>query len=400
MSLNKSQKYQILSILTSMFFLGMAATDIYIPSLPKITHDFSSTPVMVNLTLSGYTLAIAIATLFVGEISNVYGRKNILLLATLLFGTSGILIAIIPHLPTIIFFRIIQGVGCAIILVVPRLILKDCMNEREQIAANGILLMGLVISPAIAPIIGAYLAKYFGWQSCFWFVGITGLVLTLLGMKFLPETHKNRQEKFHPVKHYIQTYKKIAFSPLFLATSSISTAAVASYFAFIGISSYLFIRTWHMSPELYSSLYIWVAIAYLAGNQLMQFLNHQRYSSQTIIRVGVIANMIGWLIVLSSIIVMSLQLKIIVVIIGLFFMRSAVALINPPVQIAIMREFENHSAQAIGLAMFSSFAFNALSTSFVSLFHQTPYFGFIFVSGLFAVVCYLMFFLYTKINHV
>jgi predicted MFS family arabinose efflux permease len=64
--LDKATKRQILFLLTAMFFLGVSATDIYIASLPQMVADFHSTPQMVNLTLSSYSIGIAFVTALVG----------------------------------------------------------------------------------------------------------------------------------------------------------------------------------------------------------------------------------------------------------------------------------------------------------------------------------------------
>ena len=76
--LDKASKQQILFLLTAMFFLGVSATDIYIASLPQMVADFHSTPQTVNLTLSSYSIGIALGVLFTGELSNRSGRRKIL----------------------------------------------------------------------------------------------------------------------------------------------------------------------------------------------------------------------------------------------------------------------------------------------------------------------------------
>ena len=67
--LGKSEKRLILAVLTGMFFIGMAATDIYISSLPQMVKDFMTVEPKVNLTLSVYFLGIALSVLFVGELA-------------------------------------------------------------------------------------------------------------------------------------------------------------------------------------------------------------------------------------------------------------------------------------------------------------------------------------------
>ena len=155
--------------MTAMIFLGMAAMDIYIPSLPQMMHEFATTPSIINLTLSCYTGGVAIGVLFVGELSNRYGRRKLLLNANIAFMVSSVMIACIHYLPIIIMCRIIQSFCAATGIIVTRLAIKDCMDPQEQLKASGIILMGLIISPAIAPIIGAYIAKHFSWQISSYF---------------------------------------------------------------------------------------------------------------------------------------------------------------------------------------------------------------------------------------
>ena len=387
--MTKQQKFQIMLLMTIMFFVGVSATDIYIASLPRMVLDFHSSPSVINLTLSSYSLGVAFAVLFVGEISSRFGRRRCLLLGVLCFSVAAFLIAILPSIQLIIVLRVIQAFGCAVIIIVPRLVLKDCMDEREQITANGILLMGLIISPAVAPIVGAYLAKFWGWRSCFASSGTLGLILVVWGYFILPETNRNPLLHFQRPSYYLKTYFQLLTNRMFLALTGVYAAGVAAYFTFIGISSYLYIDHWHMSPQRYSFLYLWLSGAYLSGNQIMQYLNGKHVSSVKIIRFGVYATFVGAVVVGTAWFIPSPTLAMVVVTAGVLFMRSSNALINPPTQIRIMSHFEQNSAQALGLNMCIGFAVSSLAISLVTLFAHQPLTGLVLVSGFFAltVVC-------------
>ena len=56
--------------------LGVSSTDIYVSSLPQMAKDFAASPNLVNLTISLYTLAMAVSVLFTGILSNRFGRKK------------------------------------------------------------------------------------------------------------------------------------------------------------------------------------------------------------------------------------------------------------------------------------------------------------------------------------
>lgn len=391
MILSKSDKRIILAVLTAMFFVGMAATDIYISSLPQIVRDFNTIEPKVNLTLSVYFLGIAFAVLFVGEVSNRYGRRKTILAGVLSFALASFVIAFANSLNLIIVMRFVQSIGAAIIVVVPRLLLKDCMDKREQIAANGILLMGLILSPALAPIIGAYLAKFWGWRSCLLFSGILSLVLVIMAYKVIPETHAQRLKRFHPPLYYMRVYLQVIMSRTFWIMTMVYACGVGAYFSFIGISSYLYIDQWHISPEKYASLYLWLSGAYFLGNQIMQILNRRKVAAVSIIAVGVYATFLGLIIMIAAEFIDSLTLKIVITTFGVLFIRVANALINPPTQISIMTYFDKNSAQALGLNMCIGFGFNGIATFLVSFFIHSPLQGLIVVSGIYIIACFVTF---------
>ena len=395
--LGKSEKRLILAVLTGMFFIGMAATDIYISSLPQMVKDFMTVEPKVNLTLSVYFLGIALSVLFVGEISNRYGRRATILGGVFVFAIASFIISIANSLNIIIAMRFMQSIGTAIIVVVPRLLLKDCMDEREQIAANGVLLMGLIISPAIAPVIGAFLAKHWGWRSCFLFSGVLSLIFLGIAYKIIPETNHNILIKFHSTQHYLKLYKSVLIDKLFWVMTIVYACGVGAYFAFIGISSYLYIDQWKMSPGKYATLYFWLSGAYLLGNQVMQFLNKKAFSSSKIIAFGVYASFFGLLIIVVAEFLTDISLKIAITTFGILFIRAANALINPPTQIRMMKYFNHSSAQALGLNMCIGFGTMGIATFLVSFFISMPLLGLIIVSGGFVLVCFIVFSLYYNI---
>jgi DHA1 family bicyclomycin/chloramphenicol resistance-like MFS transporter len=356
-----------------------------------MVRDFHTIEPKVNLTLSVYFLGIAFAVLFVGEISNRYGRRRTILGGVFLFALASFVIAIANSLNIIIAMRFLQSIGAAIIVVVPRLLLKDCMDEREQLTANGILLMGLILSPALAPVVGAYLAKFWGWRSCFLFSGVLSLLLVVIAYKVIPETHAKRLKRFHPPSHYMKVYLQVITSRTFWIMTMVYACGVGAYFSFIGISSYLYIDQWHISPEKYASLYLWLSGAYFLGNQIMQILNRRKLAAINIIAVGVYSTFFGLIIMVAAEFIHSLPLKIAITTFGVLFIRVANALINPPTQISIMKYFDKDSAQALGLNMCIGFGFNGIATFLVSFFIAVPLRGLILVSGVYIVACFVTF---------
>lgn len=393
--LDKLTKRRILFLLTAMFFLGVSATDIYIASLPQMVADFHSTPQTVNLTLSSYSIGIAFGVLFTGELSNRFGRRKVLLWGVSCFSTAAGLITFAPTIWGIIILRVIQSFGCAVILIVPRLILKDCMDEREQVHANGVLLMGLIISPAIAPVLGAYIATYLSWHYCFLFSAIAGFILVAITKKILPETNLERISRIPSLQRYLKGYLSLLKNRIFITLTLIYASGVGAYFAFIGISSYLYIGYLHISPIKYSYVFLGLSAAYLTGNQLMQLLNRKKAPLVNIIGIGVYSTASGVVILIITLFFDNLTVIALLATIGVLLMRVANALINPPTQIKIMSHFHTQSAQALGLNMCIGFSVNSLATYMVTMLPTYPLLSFVLTSGIFIGICLAAY----KLNH-
>lgn len=393
--LDKLTKRRILFLLTAMFFLGVSATDIYIASLPQMVADFHSTPQTVNLTLSSYSIGIAFGVLFTGELSNRFGRRKVLLWGVSCFSAAAGLITFAPTIWGIIILRVIQSFGCAVILIVPRLILKDCMDEREQVHANGVLLMGLIISPAIAPVLGAYIATYLSWHYCFLFSAVAGFILVAITKKILPETNLERISRIPSLQRYLKGYLSLLKNRIFITLTLIYASGVGAYFAFIGISSYLYIGYLHISPIKYSYVFLGLSAAYLTGNQLMQLLNRKKAPLVNIIGIGVYSTASGVVILIITLFFDNLTVIALLATIGVLLMRVANALINPPTQIKIMSHFHTQSAQALGLNMCIGFSVNSLATYMVTMLPTYPLLSFVLTSGIFIGICLAAY----KLNH-
>lgn len=386
--LTNQQKKYIIILMTLMMLLCVSSSDIYISSLPEMVREFHTTSAIINLTVSISSLGTALAVLFVGELSNRFGRKKALLFGTLSFSISGFLISAIPSIDLIIVLRFIQAIGCAVIVVVTRLVLKDSMNEQEQINANGYLLTALVISPALAPVVGAFIAHYLGWRSCFVFSSICGLILTYYTHKILPETNMSILVKFKPLSYYFKIYINLITDRSFLVLTTIYSSAIGAYFTFIGISSYLYIDYWHLSPIEYSYIFICLALAYLMGNKLMRYLNKRKLEPTKIISYGVYSTFLGACILAISLILFSDNLLILMVTMSVLFMRAANAIINPPNQIRIMNIYSHYSAQALGLNMCIGFSVNSFATSIVTMTGLNPLHSLVLISSLFIIICF------------
>ena len=123
----------------------------------------------------------------------------------------------------------------------------------------------------------------------------------------------------------------------------------------------------------------------------MQRLNRIKLHTVKIIGFGVYSTAIGALIVVISAFLPWKILVIVLVTLGVLFMRAANAIINPTTQVKLMLIFNEQSAAALGLNMCISFTTGALAIWMVTLHPERPFLGLVIISALFVVLCLVVY---------
>src|SRR6476660_7830484 len=101
------------------------AMDVYLASMPSMTHALAATPAEVQLTLSVYMYGWGIAQLFAGPLSDRFGRRPALLVSLATFVAASILCALSRNVFMLIGARLVQALSIASIAVVPRAVVRD-----------------------------------------------------------------------------------------------------------------------------------------------------------------------------------------------------------------------------------------------------------------------------------
>lgn len=359
--------------------------------------DFNSSPNVINLTISFYALGTAVFVLFADIFSSRFGRRPVILFSIAIFTVAAFLISISNSIWIIILLRVIQSIGLGLYIITSTLVLKDSMDKREQVKSLGIMFIGLVVSPAVSPVIGAYLAHHFGWRSCFLFSGVLGIVLLAFAVKILPETIVTKATALPNLKLYMMKHFKLLGDKTFLCLTALFACGAAAYYAFIGISSYLFIDDLGLTPIMYSYVYIFMAAAFLVGNQYLLVLNKKEASYMMILGIGVYGTLIGAIFILSSAAGSNSMLIAILITAGAVLMRAANAMVNPTTQVLTVNYFKKRGGIALGMAMSAGIGSQGISVILVTLFHDSPLTGLIIMSMVFSIIGIAAFYLLQKL---
>lgn len=165
-------------ILTLPALLASMAISMPNAALPLFSEQFSVSFSFVQWLIQGYLLAITVLAVVVGRLGDVLGHRRLLLHGVLLFSIAALLAALSSSFMNLILFRVLQGIGAAIMLVISMAALSVYTPPEKTGKAMGMLASMSALGMAGGPVIGGVLAEFWGWPSLFLFMSFAGLLVS------------------------------------------------------------------------------------------------------------------------------------------------------------------------------------------------------------------------------
>lgn len=166
-------------------------------ALPSIGKEFLMDAVLLSWVATSYLLAAAMFLVPFGKIADIHGRKKIFLYGVLIYTVSSFLSAISTSAIMLISFRILQGVGSAMIFGTGVAILTSVFPVGERGKVLGINVAAVYLGLSLGPFLGGVLTQHFGWRSIFLANVPLGLIIiTLAFWKLKGEWAEARGERF------------------------------------------------------------------------------------------------------------------------------------------------------------------------------------------------------------
>jgi multidrug resistance protein len=160
------------------------------PALSTISAKFGAkNQVESSLMLSVFVLAYAVGPLFLGPLSEIYGRVYILQLANLFFLAFNIARGFATSKSQMIAFRFLSGLGGSAPLAIGGGVITDCWTAADRGKATGMYALGPLLGPAIGPVVGAWIVEKSTWRWGFWSTSIFDALIQLSSMVLLKETY-------------------------------------------------------------------------------------------------------------------------------------------------------------------------------------------------------------------
>jgi EmrB/QacA subfamily drug resistance transporter len=184
----------LISLMLTMFLAALDQTIVAtaLPTIGRQFHDVTS----LSWVITAYLLAsTAVAPVF-GTLSDIYGRRAMIIAALSLFIAGSILCAVAPNMPVLILARGLQGLGGGGIMPIVQTVISDVVSPRER-GQYQAYFSGVWVAAGIGgPILGGVFAEHLHWSMIFWInvpLSLAALGLLLPKMGKIPAFHRRRK---------------------------------------------------------------------------------------------------------------------------------------------------------------------------------------------------------------
>ncbi|POR28646.1 multidrug effflux MFS transporter [Paenibacillus polymyxa] len=369
--------------------LGPFTVDMYLASLPQIAVFFGTSATAVQASLTTSLLGLGLGQLIMGPLSDIYGRRQPLLISMILYVLSSIGCAFAPSIGWFISLRFIQGVSASAGLVISRAIVRDRFSGIEMTKFISLLTMISNVAPLISPTAGSTVMSYSSWSGVFIFLGVLGIGLTGITIWGLKESLPVQQRISGSPRALMKNYNSLFRKRSFMGYALVNGILFAGVFAYVAGTPFIYQNIYGVSPQLFSILFALNGLAIILGSQFVKLLAGRVTESQLFL-IGIILAFISSAAVLFIVLVHGVLSA---MFISIFLFALSIGIIGP-ISFTLAMESQGHIAGSASAVLGSlQFALGAVTSPLVGIAGENsaiPFGIIIFSTSLLSIITYII----------
>lgn len=262
--------------------------NIFLPSLPNMATHFAVDYRVMQLSVAMYLGFSAVIQIFIGPVSDKYGRRPIILwgLSLFLIATIGCIFA--PNATVFLMFRMAQA-AIAVAMTLGRAAIRDLYDTDRAASMIGYVTMAMAVVPLLGPALGGYLDQFFGWEAGFWVLLALGALTLIVTFLDFGETAKKTT---NTLMQQFAEYPELFKSPRFWGYCLASAFGAGAFFAYLGGAPFVGAVVYGLSPQKLGLLFGAPGIGYMLGNFLSARYS-MRFGVNPMIVWGLILTLLG-----------------------------------------------------------------------------------------------------------
>lgn len=199
----ETRRAALITTTVSSFLTPLAVSSVNV-ALPSIGREFSMGAISLGWVATAYLLTAAMFLVPFSRLSDIHGRKKVFTYGTVIFTLASLLLAISPSAIALICFRVLQGIGSAMIFGTGVAILTSVYPAGEKGKVLGINVAAVYVGLSVGPFLGGIITQHLGWRPIFlvgFFLGL--IIIAFIFWKLKGEWAEAKGERFDLIGSFI-----------------------------------------------------------------------------------------------------------------------------------------------------------------------------------------------------
>ena len=336
-----------IAVLAALASMGTLATNILLPSLPRMAVSLKVTTPAVTASITIFLLVFALGQLLVGPISDRYGRRIPVLAGFAVFAIGSVWCGLAHDLPTLLVGRAVQAAGACATSVLSRAIARDLFTGAALARALTLVMIAQAAAPGFSPLLGGGLDHYFGWRANFVFVGVFALPSAIAFAVVLGETHRSTRIPLNPLA-IGATYLKLSANRHFLIPAATVALIMGALFSMFSAAPRILIEGFAFTP-IALGLFFAGSVVMVFGSGMLAARLSPRIGLDRAIRIGLILASAGGIATLA---VAYCNGNVVAFIVAICVFLLGMGVVNPLGTAQALSPFGTHAGAASALLGF------------------------------------------------
>lgn len=288
---------EMIGLMAMLMSLQAFGIDAMLPALGQMADEMTAGGNDRQLVIAAYFLGSGIGAFFPGAFADRFGRRPILAIGIVAYVLLSLGCALVTDYDLLLAMRLVQGLSCAGLSVVPAAIVRDQVGGDRMARLMSLIMMIFLIVPILAPAIGYAIMHVVGWRGIFGMMAVMGVGVGFWAWLRLPETlaPENTQDLNVPV--ILRNMGKALFNRGSIGYVVGSALVFGSLFGFLNSSQQLISETFQMGdyfPLIFGGAVIGMVLANFTNSQIVERFGARRVSHAALMVFIVIGMLQYW----------------------------------------------------------------------------------------------------------
>ncbi len=256
---------ELIVLMALLMALQAFGIDAMLPALGQMAGEMGATGNERQFVIGAYFLGSGIGAFFPGAFADRFGRRPILAVGLVAYVVLSLACALVTNYDLLLTLRLIQGLCCAGLSVVPAAIVRDKVGGDRMARLMSLIMMIFLLVPILAPAVGQGIMYVAGWRAIFGAMAVMGVGVGIWAWMRLPETLQAENKQEIDVPTILRNMGSAVFNRGAIGYVVGSALVFGSLFGFLNSSQQLISETFGMG-DYFAVIFGGAVIGMVAAN--------------------------------------------------------------------------------------------------------------------------------------